>query len=121
MMRLPADVRVSFSPAQLLALDNAIVASRAPHLLNFQVSLPMVGGRHYLAVFFGREKRNPERLRSEGKLKPLSQLLGYGLVVWIVMSLLAATGLVLLYLVKCMLGVDLFPGPSALHGLIFRK
>lgn len=121
LLRLPQDLAASFSKVQLAALDKALKAEQAPHIINFQTSLPMVGGRHYLTVFFGRERRNNSRLAAEGKLRPLAQLAGYGLVLWIGFSLLAATGIILLYLLKCMLGIDLFPGPSSLHGLIFRK
>ncbi len=118
--RLPPGALATFSEVQLVCLDTALRADQAPHLINFQVSLPMLGGWHYLTIFFGRERRNVARLAHEGKLRPVAQLAGYGLVVWLVFSLLAATGLVLLYLLKCMLGIDLFPGPSSLHGLIFR-
>lgn len=119
--RLPPGLLSSFTTVQLGALDWALRADQAPHLINFQVSLPMLGGRHYLTIFFGRERRNAGRLAEEGKMRPLAQLAGYGLVIWLGLSLLAATGLVLLYILKCMLGIDLFPGPSSLHGLIFRK
>ncbi|MFM9939065.1 MAG: hypothetical protein ACKVP7_06180 [Hyphomicrobiaceae bacterium] len=118
---LPPDVLASLSPTQLAAIADGMQQPPSPHLLAFNVSLPMLGGRHYLTVLFGREQRDRTRLAREGKLRPLAQLLGYGLVLWIALSLLAATGLVLLYVLKCLLGIDLFPGPSALHGLIFRR
>ncbi len=118
--RLPPHILGSLSAEQLAAIEEALRGDAAPHLINFQASLPMLGGRHYLTIFFGRERRNRQRLSDEGKLRPLVQLAGYGLIVWVLLSLLAATGIALLYLIKCMLGIDLFKGPSVLHNLFFR-
>lgn len=118
--RLPPHILASLTAAQLAAIEDALTEEPTRHLINFQASLPMLGGRHYLTIFFGRERRNRQRLSAEGKLRPFVQLAGYSLIVWVLLSLLAATGIALLYLIKCMLGIDLFKGPSVLHNLFFR-
>ncbi|MFM1816598.1 MAG: hypothetical protein RLZ98_3293 [Pseudomonadota bacterium] len=98
MMRIPEDVRGSFSTAQRTALARAMAASR--HSFQFQVSLPVPGRRYYLAVFAGRERRSAQRLRHEGQLARMRVAVAYGLALWLFFTVSGAGAMALLYLLR---------------------
>ncbi len=69
MERIPSDVRSSFTPVQLAALQTALKPRR--HTVDLRLSLPWLGKRFYLVILAGEERRSPLRRRLESQLHPL--------------------------------------------------
>lgn len=68
--RLPQDLRHSFTPAQLAALDQALDANNPTlHSINLRLTL---FGRAYLVLLAGPERRNLARRAEEREKHPLS-------------------------------------------------
>ncbi|GIU36400.1 hypothetical protein L2719_14860 [Shewanella schlegeliana] len=99
----------SFSEPQLLYLRRALINNRwQKHMIDSRGSfyLPFIGWRFFYVFLFGRNKRAYSR-----KEKQLSlALFLLSIVAFILISI--AFGLLLLYLLKSMLGIDLFEGTS---------
>ncbi|QDL53011.1 3-phosphoshikimate 1-carboxyvinyltransferase [Rhodoferax aquaticus] len=105
--KVPADMRGSFSDAQLLALKVAL-GGRAwgAHAVDARWTLKWWRWQYYFVFLAGRNKRVLS-LR-ERKLQRLSMAIV--LAVFLLVS--TAVGLLVLYLVKSALGIDLIPGFS---------
>ncbi len=86
------------------------------HTINLRASIPLPGGRWYLTIVAGRERRNMDRLQEEGQASWLRQATAYALLtsllLWLAVCMIAA-----IYLVKSALGIDLFEGHSPFHFL----
>jgi hypothetical protein len=68
--RLPEDLRHSFTPVQLAALDQALDANNPTlHSINLRLTL---FGRAYLVLLAGPERRNLVRRAEEREKHPLS-------------------------------------------------
>lgn len=89
------------------------------HRIDLRASVPLPGGRWYVTILAGRERRSPDRLRAEGQTHWLRRATVYvmlmSLVLWLAVCVLVA-----IYLVKSALGLDLFDGASPLHILYER-
>ncbi|MDX2158473.1 MAG: hypothetical protein SFW09_18390 [Hyphomicrobiaceae bacterium] len=121
--RMPSEVVASFTATQLSALASGFGQERAPHLVDFLVSLPLLGRRYYLRVYLGRERRSYERLLREGQISLARTVLVWSGLAWMLVSLLVLGSLVTLYLVKSYFGINLMSGRSPLHfiyELIYR-
>lgn len=89
------------------------------HVIAYRVSIPLLGGRYYLALFSGHEQRRPDRVAAEGQQKPWSHtLVGFFAVIGGISTAVMCT-LAAVYLVKTMLGIDLFDGHFFLHDIFF--
>lgn len=119
--KLPVEARGSFSPAQLAILAEASRPPPPRHWIDYRVSLPFFGARFYLTIFFGKERRQLGRIRSEGQESLTKASIFYVLVLWILISIGMIACLVSLYAVKSALGIDLFEGPSFLHEYLFIR
>lgn len=102
--RMPGTVRESFTDEQLLALKVALGARQwRRHSIDARGTLGFWRWRYYYVVVAGRERRHltrrEEQLARAGKFALLAGFL--------VCSVLC--GLLVLYLVKSALGIDLFP------------
>lgn len=120
---IPPSAGITFSNAHLSALDVAIERTRprqGRHSLDFRVSLPVLGKRYYLVLLGGKERRSRARLRSEGQDAARRLWIGYALVLGVLLSASVVFGIMLLYLAKSMLGIDLFDEHSVMHDLFFR-
>lgn len=108
--RVPADMRKSFTDAQLDAVKLAF-GSRGwgRHAIDLRRSLPTPFGRHYIVVLAGRERRPRERWlhTTFGKLTFAVMIMGVVLV-------LALAGLGTAYVTKRALGIDVLPGIDTL-------
>jgi hypothetical protein len=85
------------------------------HVIAYRTSMPLFGQRYYLAVFSGHEQRRPDRIEAEGQRRPwgytiVSLLAVVGGISTVVMCTIASA-----YLVKSMLGIDLFEDHFFLH------
>jgi hypothetical protein len=107
--RLSADHGGSISPE---AAD--VLPAGQRHVVDLRASAPFPWGRYYVTILAGRERRSAERLRAEHQSHWTRQVAMYALFASVLLAL--ATGyLVILYLIKCALGINVFTGRSPLH------
>ncbi|MDC7715697.1 hypothetical protein PQU95_00495 [Vogesella sp. DC21W] len=105
--RMPQDVADTFTEAQLASLRLALGArSWGRHAVDIRGTVVFWRWRYYYVFLLGRNRR--ELTRREKQLSLLLQ------AVFLSVLLLVSTllGLLVLYLVKSALGIDLFPGFS---------
>lgn len=106
---LSADQGATVAPG---SSDAATVSQR--HLVDLRASAPFPWGRYYVTLLVGRERRSAERLRAERQTHWTRQVAVYALLASVLLAL--ATGyLVILYVIKCGLGINVFSGSSPLH------
>lgn len=120
---IPASAGIGFSSQHLAALDAAIERTKprpGKHSLDFRVSLPVLGRRYYMVLLGGKERRSRARLAAEGQDAARRLWIGYSLLVSVLFTASCMLGILLVYLVKSMLGMDLFDESSAMHELFFR-
>ncbi|MCZ6494633.1 MAG: hypothetical protein O6924_00470 [Alphaproteobacteria bacterium] len=67
--RIPQDIRETFTDRQIAAVNQAFKRTR--HGIDIRVSLPLPGGRRYLVLLMGKERRSRERRRFERLRQPL--------------------------------------------------
>jgi hypothetical protein len=105
--KLPADMRGSFSDAQLLALKIALGGRTwGAHALDLRFTLKWWRWQYYFVLLAGRNRRTlTER---EKRIQRLSMALL--LAAFLLFS--TAVGILVLYLLKSALGIDLLPGFS---------
>lgn len=69
--RIPAEVAGSFTDAQRAALYSAVKPTTwRRHPINIRLSFPFFGGRYFITVVGGPEKRGAERLHRERRMFP---------------------------------------------------
>lgn len=90
------------------------------HVVAYRLSLPVVGRRYYIACFVGREQRSLARLTAEKQRKSwLNLAISMSALAGILSTFFICT-LASAYLVKSMLGIDLFEDHFFLHNLFFN-
>lgn len=73
--RIPAEVAGTFSETQRAALYSAVKPTTwKRHPINIRLSFPFVGGRYFITVVGGPEKRSNERLHREHRMFPFRTL-----------------------------------------------
>jgi hypothetical protein len=121
--QIPVDIRAALTPQQIARLERMLAVPTPGHTIDYRVSTALLGRRFYLTLFSGRELRSPRRVTADGQQRSFLDFLFEALLLCLAVTflacLLAVTCLVLLYLVKSALGVDLFDGPSFLHRFFF--
>lgn len=84
------------------------------HRIDLRASVPLPGGRWYVTILAGPERRSNERLRQEGQTHWMRRTAVYvmlmSLALWLVVCIIA-----LVYLAKSALGIDMLDGHSPLH------
>lgn len=89
------------------------------HPIDLRASVPLPGGRWYVTILAGRERRSFDRLRAEGQLAWVQRAAIYmmllALILWIIVCVVAV-----FYFAKSALGVDFFDGSSPLHFIYER-
>jgi len=113
---LPPDVLGAMPAAHRAAVVDALGkvrdGARARHLLDVRVLLPLFFARYYVVILLGRDQRRHSRAVAATRVTATTRLLK-ALVVLGVLALVALGTLVavffLLYLLKCALGIDVFP------------
>lgn len=104
--RMPAELRDSFSEAQLAHLRVALGARQwGKHKLDLRGTLGFGRWRYYYVLVAGRNLRDGPR---QGQLGLLMQ----AVLISVLLISSALLGLLLLYLLKSALGIDLFDGFS---------
>jgi hypothetical protein len=105
--RLPEHLRESFSEEQLDALRSVFGArSWVRHRVDLRGTIRLWSDRYYFAIVAGRNKRNLTRPQQNLSLIAKAALA----TVFLLFS--GLVGLVILYLLKSALGINLFPGFS---------
>lgn len=107
--RMPKEVADSFTEKQLTHLMIAIGARAwGRHSIDIRgtLSIPLYRWRLYYVLLFGKNHRNLSRREHELTLLTLTCMVAIGL------SVCALLGILVLYLVKSALGIDIIPGYS---------
>jgi hypothetical protein len=105
--RMPADVGASFTEQQLAHLRVALGARQwGKHQLDLRGTLRIFRWRYYYVVVAGRNLRDGQRSQQQ-----LSRLM-LAVIISMLLICSAGLGLLLLYLLKSALGIDLFDGFS---------
>lgn len=119
--RLPAPIRESLTLEQLAAISDALVPDPPSHAIDYRVSVPFFGKRFYITLLAGRERRSLERLAREAQLRA-KHIASFYSVALLLLSCIFMIALVLLgYVAKSALNIDLMDGPSFLHHLFFAE
>ncbi len=117
--RLPANILSTLTPLQLDAISDALIPDAPTHAIDYRVSIPFFGKRFYITLLAGRERRSLARLAREAQLhaKHIGAFYAFALLV---LGCFTLIGSVLIgYVVKSALDIDLMDGPSLLHGYFF--
>jgi hypothetical protein len=115
---IPEDIRACLSEQQVQMLIRAVKPIPTRHGIALRASFRWIEKRYYVAMFWGEDNRNIERLKAEGQ----TDVIPVGITFFILLSAIAAYAVmpiaIGLYMIKSMLGIDLFDGPSPLHQLM---
>ncbi|SEQ20201.1 MULTISPECIES: 3-phosphoshikimate 1-carboxyvinyltransferase [Pseudomonas] len=105
--RLPSDLKESFTEEQLQALKVAFGARQwGKHAVDLRATFKLWRWRYYCVFLVGRNRRDLSRRQHE-----LSQMAkAFVIAVFLLFSI--AVGLVILYLIKSALNIDIFPNFS---------
>ncbi|MEQ1650240.1 MAG: hypothetical protein ABL898_16800 [Hyphomicrobiaceae bacterium] len=122
--QIPDDIRERLSAEQVMRLAKLVSgAPRSEHAIAYRVSTRLFGRPIYLAFFTGEELRSSARISDDGHRRSPSLLLLKITMfcMWWAMTagLVIVSAVIVLYVVKSVLGIDLFPGPSVLHYWVF--
>ena len=105
--RMPSEVQQSFTEAQLSYLRVALGARQwGKHQLDLRGTLRIFHWRYYYVVVAGRNLRDGQRSQQQ-----LSRLM-LAVIISLLLICSAGLGLLVLYLLKSALGIDLFDGFS---------
>lgn len=105
--RLPPELQDSFTSEQLNALKVAFGARRwGRHPVDLRGTLDLFGWRYYYVLLIGRNKR--DMTRNERRLSRL----GSALLIFVFLLFCGLVGLLMLYLAKSAMGIDLLPNFS---------
>ena len=112
--RIPEDVAQSFSSAQLDAVKLAFGArSSGTHLVDVRFTVPVASRSWYVVLLAGRVHRMHMHLHHRGMLRRLLRRMwrtGNALVATVMVLLGMFALLIVLYVGKRALGIDIFPG-----------
>lgn len=111
---IPADIRDSFSDAQLEALQTALgqVHDHTRHMLDARFSVSLYWTRYYVVFLLGRDLREhvQEVLLNRRQRSSRAAQIGFtALAAWLLVAGLAVTAFIVLYLIKSAVGIDIFP------------
>ncbi len=116
---MPPFISSSFTHEQLRWMALTSTPTPSAHMVAYRASIRILFKRYYLTVFFGEESRSQQRLRSEGQLSFYRRLLAYYLALSCVAAAILFGGLLVLYVIKSIVGIDLIEGHSFLHGFFY--
>ncbi len=105
--RMPKNVADSFTDDQLFHLNTALAGRRwGNHKVDVRGTIGLLRSRYYFVLLAGRDKRDLSR--TEGRIGKL--VMAAMIALFLCVSLVL--GLVLLYILKSWLGINLFEGFS---------
>ena len=108
--RIDPKVRASLTPVQLSAIKEAIRANRPSqkHTVDIRGVIPFFLVRYYFVFLSGRDRRLCTK-RIEDKRRWLTSLSGGLMLFFLGVTPLILIMMLLLYLVKCSLGINIMP------------
>ncbi len=105
---LPSDVARSFNDAQLAAIAYAFGTRRwRDHTVDLRWLFPLFGRSYYVVFLAGPERRTRARLLRDRLLNPMITI-GKRIVTMVFFTSILISVLVTLYVVKSILGINLF-------------
>lgn len=110
MAGIDPEIRASFTPRQLEAVEEAISAGghKRNRFINFRGSIPFIFARYYLVMLVGRDRRyavRNEEKKLKKKMTAAKVLLLSFFICWPVLLIL----FLVLYILKRWLGIDFLP------------
>ncbi|MBW1779228.1 MAG: hypothetical protein JRL30_00625 [Deltaproteobacteria bacterium] len=107
--RISPAIRASFTPAQISAIEQALMGGRIMkrHPVELRLSIPLFFARYYFIFMAGRDRRIGTQ-RAEARRKSKISLSGVILLLILGSSPLILLIILVLYLLKSALGIDLF-------------
>jgi len=91
---------------------NCAIGRPSRKIVDIRFSIPLIAARYFFVLFIGRDRRRHKRIYElPGEVRTANYIFGMFILACLI-SASAAAVLMLLYLVKCALGVDIFPGFS---------
>lgn len=109
--QMPDDVLASMTEKQLKAVRLAVskASPRARHAIDFRFVLPLVFTQMYFVFMCGRDRRyKTENVMDERRAGAGASVTAWGMVGIILFGLVVLFAI--MYAVKCVAGIDLFPG-----------
>ena len=115
---MPPELKATFSRPQLEAIQRAVEKTRGAsrHLIDVRGVIPLFFTSLYFVFLLGKDRRRStlqvlaERRRTAGQGARCLATAAFLLAAVLCLALLAAAAFVLLYAVKWLLGIDIFPG-----------
>lgn len=107
--------------AESLPASEPIAQRATPNtgISNVTVSVPSPFGQYFFNIRWGKEKRSAERLERDGAVSKEKISIFYTLLFWNLLSLIGLGVMVVLYVVKSKMGIDLFASKSFLHDMFY--
>jgi hypothetical protein len=91
-------------------------ATRTVHALDYRVNLPtLFWGSWYFVLLAGPERRNRARLEREGQTSWSRRFVAISAVLLTILFFAGIGFATIAYLVKCALGINIFPNSSFMH------
>ena len=116
--KLPPAVRDSLTPQQLECISDALIPDPPRHAIDYRTSIPFFGRRFYVTLLVGRERRSLERLAREAQLRARHVAIVYSVLLMLVSCASFLAFVLVGYVLKSAMGIDLTDGPSLLHQYI---
>ncbi len=105
--RIPKDERDLFSDEQLIILKSAIGARQwGVHPIDLRWTIKFWRWRYYFVVLSGVSRRSPGRRVQE------LELMGKTILLFSILFFSVSLGILVLYLIKSAMGIDIIPGFS---------
>lgn len=110
--QIQPEVKAEFSERQIAALDEALGSSAAAgrHPVNIRGVLPLYFVRLFFVVLVGRDRRTSQQQLELYRRQKVDNATNILLLVFVVLPTLGIISLAFLYLIKVILGIDLFDG-----------
>lgn len=122
---VPSDIQAALSPRQVERLERIIADRRALHAVDYRASSSFCGRNFYLTLFVGPENRSLRRLRTEGQRRTLYRVLaevaGFCMTISMLTCLIVGATVIVLYVAKSALGIDLMEGHTVLHDYFYWR
>jgi len=119
---VPEDVPFSLSAHQINVLNEALARRRRQrtHAIDWRGRINWFGKRFYVSLLGGPELRFPTDGTREFCAQRFGLRVGSILGVYMLAAAVVLPAILIAYLVKSFAGIDIFDGPSVLHGLMFK-
>lgn len=119
--RIPIEVINALPAPMVISLAEAMLPQVADHIIDYRASSSLFGKGIYLRLMIGKERRSRERLLAEKQIGLTKLLALFAICGWIATTSIILIVVVLSYLIKSELGIDLMKDDwSFLHELFYE-